>query len=43
VRREVVLTSKSQLLSLAEALSRLIPNADCRVILAIRHRHLNRM
>ena len=33
------LTSKSQLLSMAEAWSRLIPNADCRVILVIRHRH----
>jgi hypothetical protein len=25
---------------MAEALSRLIPNADCRVILVIRHRHV---
>ena len=33
------LTSKSQFLSMAEALSRLIPNADCRMILVIRQRH----
>ena len=32
--------SKSQLLSRAEALSRLIPNADSCVILVIRHRQV---
>ena len=31
---------ESQLLSMAVALSRLIPNADCRVILVIRHRQV---
>jgi hypothetical protein len=34
------LTCKSQSLSMAKALSRLIPNADCRMLLVIRHRHL---
>ena len=37
-RQRRSLTSKSQLLSMAEALSRLIPNADGRLILVIRHR-----
>lgn len=32
------LTSKSQLLLMAEALSRLIPNADCSLFVVIRHR-----
>ena len=40
-KRWPVLTGKSQLLSMAEALSRLIPNADCRVILVIRHRQVS--
>jgi hypothetical protein len=35
-----LLTSKSQVLSMAEALSRLIPNTDCRLILVIRHRQV---
>jgi hypothetical protein len=34
-------TRKSQLLSMEEALSRLIPDADGRLILVIRHRHVN--
>ena len=38
-RQRRSLTRKSQLLSMAEALSGLIPNADCRVTLVIRHRH----
>ena len=33
------LTSKSQLSSMAEALSRFVPDPDCRLILVIRHRH----
>ena len=37
-RQRRSLTGKSQLLSMAEALSRLVPNADCRLILVIRHR-----
>jgi hypothetical protein len=41
-RQRRSLTSKSQLLSMAEALSRLIPNADCRVILVIRHRQVEK-
>jgi hypothetical protein len=36
-RQRRSLTGKSQLLSMAEALSRLIPNADGRLILVIRH------
>ena len=36
------LTGKSQLLSMAEALSRLIPNADGSLILVIRHRQVCR-
>src|SRR6516164_10124351 len=39
-RQRRSLTGKSQLLSVAEALSRLIPNADDRLILVIRHRQV---
>jgi hypothetical protein len=39
VRQRRSLTSKSQLLSMAKALSRLIPNTDCRPSLVIRHRN----
>ena len=39
-RQRRSLTGKSQLLSMAEAWSRLIPNADGRLILVIRHRQL---
>ena len=41
-RQRRSLTGKSQLLSMAEALSRLIPNADCRLSLVIRHRQDDR-